>query len=33
MTGLGPIQIRQPRVRDKRPVDEREVFHSSILPK
>ena len=33
MTGLGPIPLRQPRVRDKRPVDEREVFHSSILPK
>jgi transposase-like protein len=33
ITGLGPIQLRQPRVRDKRPVDEREVFHSSILPK
>ncbi|MEZ6043969.1 MAG: IS256 family transposase [Planctomycetaceae bacterium] len=32
-TGLGPIQIRQPRVRDKRAADEREVFHSSILPK
>jgi len=33
ITGLGPIQLRQPRVRDKRTVDEREVFHSSILPK
>jgi len=33
ITGLGAVSVRQPRVRDKRPVSEREVFHSSILPK
>ena len=33
VTGLGPVSVRQPRVRDKRPVNEREVFESSILPK
>lgn len=33
ITGLGPVSVRQPRVRDKRPVSEREVFVSSILPK
>ena len=33
ITGLGPVAIRQPRVRDKRPSIEREVFNSSILPK
>ena len=31
-TPLGDIPIQQPRVRDKRPDGEREVFHSSILP-
>ena len=30
LTGIGPINIRQPRVRDKRPG---ECFSSSILPK
>jgi len=33
MTGLGPIPVHQPRVRDKRRSEEREVFSSSILPK
>jgi len=33
ITGLGPVSVRQPRVRDKRPISEREVFVSSILPK
>ena len=31
-TPLGDIPVKQPRVRDKRPAEEREVFHSSILP-
>lgn len=33
ITGLGPVSVRQPRVRDKRPAADREVFVSSILPK
>lgn len=33
MTGLGSIPVQQPRVRDKRASEEREVFNSSILPK
>lgn len=33
LTGLGPIPVQQPRVRDKRGAEEREVFSSSILPK
>ena len=31
-TPLEAIPVKQPRVRDKRPAEEREVFHSSILP-
>jgi putative transposase len=31
-TGVGPIEVRQPRVRDRRPVTEREPFRSQILP-
>jgi len=31
-TGVGPIDVQQPRVRDKRPVGEREAFSSKILP-
>lgn len=33
MTGLGPISVKQPRVRDKRPPVDREVFSSKLLPK
>lgn len=33
LTGLGPIPVRQPRVRDKRSSTEREEFSSRILPK
>jgi putative transposase len=33
LTGVGAIQLRQFRVRDKRPPEEREVVSSSILPK
>ena len=33
MTGAGPLEIEQPRVRDKSPrADERVVFASAILP-
>jgi transposase-like protein len=31
-TGLGPVEVRQPRVRDRRPVGQREAFTSAILP-
>ena len=26
------VQVQQPRVRDRRPTDERETFRSAILP-
>lgn len=32
LTGLGPIEVTQPRVHDRRPPQERERFRSSILP-
>jgi transposase-like protein len=32
LTGLGPIAVNQPRVRDRRSPQEREKFTSSILP-
>jgi hypothetical protein len=31
-TGIGPVEVQQPRVRDRRPADERESFTSAILP-
>lgn len=31
-TGVGQIEIEQPRVRDNRPAGEREPFPSKILP-
>ena len=31
-TPLGNVQVQQPRVRDRRPTDERETFRSAILP-
>jgi transposase-like protein len=31
-TGIGPVEIKQPRVRDRRPPAEREQFTSAILP-
>ena len=33
ITGVGPVNVSQPRVRDKRPVTERDVFTPGILPK
>lgn len=32
MTGIGTVEVQQPRVRDRRPLPEREKFTSSILP-
>ena len=31
-TGLGAIEVQQPRVRDRRPAGQREAFTSAILP-
>ena len=31
-TGLGPITVQQPRVLDRRPLNQKEVFRPSILP-
>src|SRR5262249_53218057 len=31
-TGIGPVAVKQPRVRDRRPADRREAFTSAILP-
>ena len=31
-TGVGPIEVEQPRVRDRRPSEEDEPFSSKILP-
>jgi putative transposase len=31
-TGIGPVEVQQPRVRDRRPADEAEPFSSKILP-
>jgi len=33
LTGIGPVTVNQPRVRDKRSPEEREVFTPGILPK
>src|SRR5262245_63524425 len=32
LTGLGPVAVKQPRVQDRRPADQREKFSSAILP-
>jgi transposase-like protein len=32
LTGVGPVEVQQPRVRDRRPADEREAFTSTLLP-
>jgi putative transposase len=31
-TGLGHVEVQQPRVRDRRPADQREAFTSTLLP-
>src|SRR5882672_3325719 len=32
LTGLGPMEVEQPRVHDRRPGDEAECFSSKVLP-
>jgi hypothetical protein len=32
LTGLGPVEVQQPRVHDRRPQKERAKFTSQILP-
>ena len=32
-TGVGSVAVKKPRVRDRRPAEEREQFESSILPR
>jgi putative transposase len=32
LTGIGPIEIKQPRVQDRRPPEQREKFSSALLP-
>jgi putative transposase len=31
-TGIGPIEVEQPRVRDRRPAGQREAFTPAVLP-
>jgi putative transposase len=32
LTGIGPVAVQQPRVKDRRPAAEREKFTSALLP-
>src|SRR5947209_7776444 len=32
LTGLGPIAVKQPRVQDRRPPEQRETFTPAVLP-
>lgn len=32
LTGLGPIEVKQPRVQDRRPPGQRETFNPAVLP-
>jgi putative transposase len=32
LTGIGPVEVKQPRVQDRRPSEQREKFSSAILP-
>src|SRR5262249_8302286 len=32
LTGVGPVEVKQPRVQDRRPATQREKFSSAILP-
>jgi putative transposase len=32
LTGIGPVEVKQPRVQDRRPANQREKFSSAILP-
>jgi putative transposase len=31
-TGVGPVEVKQPRVHDRRPAEERQKFTSALLP-
>ena len=31
-TGIGPIEVQQPRVQDRRPAERREKFTPAVLP-
>jgi putative transposase len=33
LTGIGPVDVKQPRIQDRRPTDQREKFSSAILPR
>lgn len=33
MTGVGTVPVKQPRVRDKRSLEQREFFTPAVLPK
>ena len=33
LTGIGKVAVKQPRVRDRRPPDQREYFTPAVLPK
>ena len=32
LTGLGPLEVKQPRVQDRRPPEQRETFSPAVLP-
>jgi hypothetical protein len=32
LTGIGPVEVKQPRVQDRRPPQQKEKFNSAILP-
>src|SRR5262245_35734108 len=32
LTGIGPVEVKQPRVQDRRPPEQRERFSSALLP-
>src|SRR5262249_9292021 len=32
LTGIGPVEVKQPRVQDRRPPQQREKFTSALLP-
>jgi putative transposase len=32
LTGIGPVEVKQPRVQDRRPPEQQEKFSSAILP-
>ena len=32
LTGIGAVEVKQPRVKDRRPAEQQEKFSSAILP-